>query len=409
MTAVVIASLLLFTQADRAPTVGPGSGSLVIDGGGETRETAERFVQLAGGPQSEFVLIPTAQADDDLDLKKEEADFVRRFAVKKVAVLHTRDRTEADTEAFVAPLKTAHAVWFGGGRQWRLVDSYLGTRTEREIAALLDRGGVIGGTSAGATIQGSYLVRGAREGNQLMMAPGYEQGFGYLRGVAIDQHLLTRRRADDLVAVIDTKPDLLGLGIDEPTAIVVHGDRFEVIGRSVVGIYDGKDHDGKRDFFLGPGDQFDLRSRKRIAGEKTSSHAVAATSSGATDWAQTAKSAVDTFVRSHADTSWEMARKIYDWAEVGYQEKRSAALLADAMEAGGFKLERGVAGIPTAFVATVGSGKPVNRNIGRIRRLAGPVATSGCRATDAARGLVWTRLRPPPVRGGLGHSEPGTG
>ena len=99
----------------------------------------------------------------------------------------------------------------------------------------LARGGVIGGSSAGATIQGSYLVRGAREGNQIMMAKGYEQGFGYLRGVAIDQHLLVRGRADDLVEVIDMKPELLGLGIDEPAAVVVHGDRLEVIGRSVVG------------------------------------------------------------------------------------------------------------------------------------------------------------------------------
>ena len=98
-----------------------------------------------------------------------------------------------------------------------------------------------------------------------MMAKGYEQGFGYLRGVAIDQHLLARGRADDLVEVIDKKPELLGLGIDEPAAIVVQGDRFEVIGQSVVGIYDGKDHDGKQYYFLAPGEQFDLRLRKRVA------------------------------------------------------------------------------------------------------------------------------------------------
>ena len=188
--------------------------------------------------------------------------------MKNVTVLHTRDRAEADTEAFVAPLKTARGVWFGGGRQWRLVDAYMGTRTQREIEAVLARGGVIGGSSAGATIQGSYLVRGAREGNHIMMAKGYEQGFGYLRGVAIDQHLLPADRQDDLVEVIDKKPELLGLGLDEPAAIVVQGDRFEVIGRSVVGIYDGKDHDGKRYYFLAPGEQFDLRSRRRVAGDQ---------------------------------------------------------------------------------------------------------------------------------------------
>ena len=158
-------------------------------------------------------------------------------------------------------MRQANGVWFGGGRQWRLVDSYLGTRTERELRGVLDRGGVIGGSSAGASIQGSYLVRGAREGNHIMMARGYEAGFGYLSGVAIDQHLLTRHREDDLVAVIDAHPGLLGIGLDDPAAVVVRGDRFEVIGRGRVAIYDGKDHDGMRYYFLNVGDRFDLRTR----------------------------------------------------------------------------------------------------------------------------------------------------
>ncbi len=204
---------------------------------------------------------------DELDLKHEIGTLPRGFGVKYVTVLHTRDRAEADTEEFVAPLKKASGVWYGGGRQWRLVDAYMGTRTQRELEAVLARGGVIGGSSAGATIQGSYLVRGAREGNHIMMAKGYEQGFGYLRDVAIDQHLMPRHREDDLVDVIEKNPELLGLGIDERTAIVVQGDRFEVIGKSVVGIYDGKDHDGKRYYFLAPGEQFDLKLRKRVAGD----------------------------------------------------------------------------------------------------------------------------------------------
>ena len=195
------------------------------------------------------MLIPTASESEHIDLKRQEQTFTRRFGFKHVTVLHTRDRAEADKEEFVAPLKEARGVWLGGGRQWRLVDAYMGTRTQREIESVLSRGGVIGGSSAGATIQGSYLVRGAREGNHIMMAKGYEAGFGYLKGVAVDQHLLVRRRQDDLVDVIVKKPELLGLGLDEPAAIVVQGDRMEVIGRSVVGIYDGKEHDGKRYLF----------------------------------------------------------------------------------------------------------------------------------------------------------------
>ncbi|MFO0956095.1 MAG: cyanophycinase [Isosphaeraceae bacterium] len=271
MPALMLLIALLAQEPSPAPTpasaaVGPTSGSLLIVGGGAlTLEIIDRFVKLAGGRDAEVVLIPTASETDPVDVKLAGERFVRAFGFKNVAVVHTRDRAEADSEEFAAPLKTARAVWFDGGRQWRIVDSFLGTRTQREIEAVLARGGVIGGSSAGATIQGSYLVRGAREGNALMMAPGYEQGFGYVRGVAIDQHILPRRRADDLVQVIEAHPELLGLGIDEATAVVVRGDRFEVIGRGVVGIYDGKDHDGKRYYFLGPGEHFDLKERRRAS------------------------------------------------------------------------------------------------------------------------------------------------
>jgi cyanophycinase len=256
---LVAASLLAQVSA------GLPKGSLVVVGGGKIGPAiVERFVGLAGGPDSSFVLIPTAAEDEELDLRKLEATFAKWFGVQHVSVLHTRDRKEADSEAFVAPLRKARGVWFGGGRQWRLVDSYLNTLTQRELEAVLERGGVIGGTSAGATIQGSYLVRGAREGNQIMMAQGYEEGFGYLQKVAVDQHLIRRRRENDLVGVIAAHAELLGIGIDESTAIIVAGDRFEVIGDSQVAIYDGQDHDGKRYYFLSPGARFDLKKRTAI-------------------------------------------------------------------------------------------------------------------------------------------------
>jgi cyanophycinase len=253
---------------DASTAVGPKEGSLVIVGGGQVGpEIVKRFVTLAGGKDAETVVIPTAAQNDPVDVKRAGARFAMAFGFKNVTVLHTRDRAEADSEGFAAPLKKARAVWFDGGRQWRLVDAFAGTRTQREIEAVLERGGVIGGSSAGATIQGSYLVRGARDGNDILMAKGYEQGFGYLRGVAIDQHLLPRNRADDLVQVVGAHPELLGIGIDESTAVVVEGDRFEVIGRGVVGIYDGKDHDGKRYYFLAPGERFDLKRRHRLSAQ----------------------------------------------------------------------------------------------------------------------------------------------
>lgn len=242
---------------------GPPKGALVVGGGNDVAEIRAKFVELAGGPDAKIVLIPTASEEDSFPPAALEG-WKRRFGLRNVTLLHTRDRKTADSEEFVAPLREAKGVWFGGGRQWRLVDAYLDTRTQREIEAVLARGGVIGGSSAGATIQGSYLVRGAPEGNHIMMAEGHEVGFGYLKNVAVDQHLLTRGREEDLVPVIKAHPELLGIGLDEPAAIVVRGDQIEVIGRSKVAIYDGQDHGGKWYFFLGVGDRYDLKARKPL-------------------------------------------------------------------------------------------------------------------------------------------------
>ena len=259
---------LLLALTASASKYGPKHGSLVIVGGGTVGpEIVKKFIDLGGGPDAEMVWIPTAA---DGDPKVDPATtFLARAGAKHVTVLHTRDRKVADTEEFVKPLKTARAVWFVGGRQWRLADSYLNTRTQKELFALLDRGGVIGGSSAGATIIGSYMVRGAVEGNETMMSPGHEVSLGFLRHSAIDQHLLTRHREKDLIQVIDKHPDLLGIGLDESTAIVVQGDRFEVIGKSKVAIYDPKYKaapGSERYYFLAAGDRFDLKHRRRLVG-----------------------------------------------------------------------------------------------------------------------------------------------
>ncbi len=250
-----IAFLLLTTSA------GPPHGSLIVIGGGPIGpEILKRFAELAGGLDAPVVVIPTAGAADRFDSSYQDSVLLRNAGFTNVSLLHTRDRSVADSERFVEPLRKARAVWIGGGRHWRLVDSYLNTRTHRELHRLLERGGVIAGTSAGATVQGSYMVRGAREGNAIMMARGYEEGFGFLRNVTIDQHLLRRRREKDLLPVVAKHPKLLGIGIDESTAIVVTGDKFEVIGESKVAIYEH----GKPYYFLHPADRYDLKARAVI-------------------------------------------------------------------------------------------------------------------------------------------------
>jgi cyanophycinase len=249
-------------------TTGPAKGALLIVGGGAMgTDLWQKFIEKAGGAEARIVVIPTALEDESIGSDR-TAERLKALGVKTVTVLHTRDPKEADTEKFVEPLKTATGVWFGGGRQWRLADSYLNNRTHRELNAVLERGGIIGGSSAGATIQGSFLVRGDTKGNEIMEGD-HVVGLGFLKNAAIDQHLLRRNRQFDIVPVIEAHPELLGIGIDEGTAILVQADRFEVLGPSYVAIYDGKLWAGNparkgRFQLLGSGQQFDLKLRRPV-------------------------------------------------------------------------------------------------------------------------------------------------
>jgi cyanophycinase len=265
--ALLLAGATAFSQETtprKTPEIGPPRGTLFIIGGGDKeRPLIDRFLELAGGPESPIVVIPTALESDDPVVFATETRVFREAGARRITVLHTRDRKVADSEAFVAPLREASGAYFTGGRQWRLADAYLDTRTHAELRALLARGGVIGGTSAGATIQGSYLSRGDTKGNTVMMGDHVE-GMAFLKNVAIDQHLLKRNRQFDLLEVIEAHPELLGIGIDEDTAIIVRGDRFEVVGDGYVAIYD---HERRLDsggsfYLLAPGDRYDLKTRE---------------------------------------------------------------------------------------------------------------------------------------------------
>ena len=260
MAALLLSSLAAAT-AHAAPVVkGPEHGTLIIAGGGHLGpEVLGRFIALAGGPGAEIVVIPTAGGEAKYGSDCVCLGIFKALGATHLTILHTLDRKEADSEAFVAPLKRATAVWLVGGRQWHLVDSYLGTRTQTEINNLLARGGVSGGTSAGASIQASYMVRGAKAGNETLMAPGYEQGFGLITGVGIDQHVTARHREGDLDALVAKHPDLLGIGIDQSTAIEVKRDSFKVLGAGHVFIHDGAEQpNGGRYYLLKAGDGFDL-------------------------------------------------------------------------------------------------------------------------------------------------------
>ena len=257
-------------------TTGPENGSLVIVGGGRLGDNIlQKFIDLAGGVDAPLVVIPTAAGRDSYTQDAGIADDLRRLGVKKVTVIHTNDKDVANSDEFIAPLKEAKGVWFGGGRQWRLVDAYAGTKSETLFWKILDAGGVIGGSSAGATIQGSYLARGDTKTNQIMMGD-HEEGFGFVKNIAIDQHVLARNRQFDMFTILKKRPELLGVGIDEGTAMIVQGDQFEVLGPSYVLVYDNTfwSREGskmknlpKKDqlfYFLRQGDRYDMKARQLI-------------------------------------------------------------------------------------------------------------------------------------------------
>src|SRR4051794_26812735 len=126
MVSVRFSGLMLMAGVAFAASIGPSRGSLVIVGGGQlTPEIISRFIELGGGKDAPMVFVPTAE--DGEPKITGPSTFLARNGVKDVIILHTRDRKVADSDEFVAPLKTSRAVWFEGGRQWRLADAYLGT------------------------------------------------------------------------------------------------------------------------------------------------------------------------------------------------------------------------------------------------------------------------------------------
>ena len=260
-------------------TQGYRNGTIIGIGGGEDDDLViKEFKKYAGGDSAKIVVIPTAFPQEYL--QQDSAFFYiknwfEKYGFYDVTILHTNNSEDANNDDFIEPIKTAAGIFFTGGRQWRIADSFLNTKAHEEMFKLLDRGGVIAGSSAGATILGSYLARGDTKNNQIMMGD-HETGLGFISNIAIDQHVLARNRQFDMFDILDKKPELLGIGIDENTAIVVHGDTLQVIGKSYVLIYDKslwsregielKNTPNENDlfYFLQSGDKYNLRERKVI-------------------------------------------------------------------------------------------------------------------------------------------------
>lgn len=276
--AALLIIFVIFSVTTIAHTsTGPEKGTLILTGG-DVETGLKEFVTLAGGPDANIVYIPTAASilrlpsgliwelrrTDELPANTPEfkAELCKMFGIKNITILHTRNRRIANSEDFVKPLRSAHGVWISGGNAGRISQAYLDTLTQRELEAVLSRGGVIGGNSAGAIIQGSYTIRG-NPNKPVLMAKGSERGFAFLTNVAVNPHLSEAMRQNELVTILDSHPQLLGIGIDEKAAIVVTGDRFQVIGNGRVAIYDNTQRDNYWYYWLESGEVFNLRTRSR--------------------------------------------------------------------------------------------------------------------------------------------------
>lgn len=230
-------------------------GSLLIVGGGPIPEPVlERFVTLAGGSgRARILILPMASeyADSGVELA---AAFQKLGAEAERIVL---SRQEADTEEAVRRFDRVSGIWFGGGDQAKLTAALSNTKVEAAIHARYEKGAVVGGTSAGAAVMSTPMLTGderrpggdrppAQDSSDAYMTIAREnvvtvEGFGLLPGAIVDQHFLRRRRNNRLLSVVLEHPELVGVGIDESTALEVGADGlWHVLGASVAVVYDAR-------------------------------------------------------------------------------------------------------------------------------------------------------------------------
>lgn len=225
-------------------------GSLIIVGGGDTPSSVqERFVELSGGTgKAKIAVFPMASLKSDEEANEVVADFQKLGAETHLVNFNRNRANRESTERY---LDQFTGYWFSGGDQSRLAALLLGTKALDSLYRRYKEGAVIGGTSAGASVMSSVMLTGKRrlprspeEGELQNIARGMQEvseGFGFFKGAIVDQHFMHRARYNRLISAILDHPQLLGVGIDEETALLVHPDGlWEVIGNYYVKIFDAR-------------------------------------------------------------------------------------------------------------------------------------------------------------------------
>ncbi len=278
---VLLAAALTSTVAlPAAPQTPSRRGHLVLIGGGEKPpEVMRKFVELAGGKDAPIVMIPTASSDADAAAYYEKL-FREEYGCTNAVSLDIRKKADAGRADWAALARNARGIFFGGGDQIRITNALLGTPVGDAIAAAFADGAVVGGTSAGTACQREVMITGEGDFTQVRThSVETWTGLGFLlSGVVVDQHFIRRQRENRLLSLVLENPDLLGVGVDEETAIWVRpDDTFQVLGRSGVLVFDAKGAavsrqpketgqdllgvHGLKLHLLLPGETYDLRSR----------------------------------------------------------------------------------------------------------------------------------------------------
>ncbi|HKT07413.1 MAG TPA: cyanophycinase [Gemmatimonadaceae bacterium] len=229
-------------------------GTLFIVGGGEQpKELVQAFVDLAGGSHARIAVVPTA-TEQSAEAGKEKVDELRGYGAQAFVI--DVSRSQAQSDSVVKLIGTATGIWFGGGDQVKLADSLVGTAALRAMRARYQAGAVVGGTSAGAAVLSDSMITGNQKRpdadsvgyygdefpNIVRGAIQISPGFGFITNAIVDMHFIRRERANRLLEAVLERPSLLGVGIDEGTAVRVDPDgRWTVLGRSAAIVIDARD------------------------------------------------------------------------------------------------------------------------------------------------------------------------
>jgi cyanophycinase len=220
-------------------------GNLVIIGGAEDkkgdRKILKYVVDVIGGKKAKLVVMTTA-TEKPGEVGEEYRRLFQELGINEVEALDINSREEADTEENIEKVRNATGVFFTGGDQLRITSILGGTSVHSAMEYAYHRGAAIIGTSAGASVMSNTMIIDG-DGNDparkctLKMAPG----LGLLNEALVDQHFHQRGRIGRLLCGVAENPYMLGIGIDEDTAVRVYpDDTFEVVGSNSVTVIDGK-------------------------------------------------------------------------------------------------------------------------------------------------------------------------